>query len=238
MTPGFSPLNVRAQMAPPLQVSKWLKCPVLLDVHEMESLLSELGHFWIFLTGGVVPQDGGQISKSEFLGRYEDYVEALKGGSLPDEAIMRSFFSSVWTIDPEMVYGVKMGDGRQIIGVEKPVVQLQPHRFDYSLVDGKFRSMVFGSDTILWGIQFSYPQLYQNIKLEVKQVRETAEFPNTAFFRSLQRWIRQNTVATPFLVGEQRTNVPIRLGKGCFDWINQHPQLAAKNLRVAITYSQ
>ena len=104
---------------------------------------------------------------------------------------------------------------------------------DYSEHDGKFRPMVFGLDSVTWGLQFSYPQLFMDGRTkEAFAVVESEEFPNTALFHQLQRWMRQNTLPTPFLVDGKRVNSPIRLGKACLPWINRHPQLAPKHLQV------
>ncbi len=225
-------LTVRNKIGLSLQASKWLKCPLLIDVDEMRALLNALGNFWIFLISGVIDAGKELLSQVEFLDCYQCYIESLKQGKLLDDERRRFYFSSVFTVTTEALYALPVSDQRLLVKVDKPVVQLQSHQFTYSAVDGKFRSMVFGTDHISWGIQFSYPQLYQDSLMQVRQVREGSEFPNTTLFHSLQRWMRQYTVATPFWVNHRRTNVPIRLGKNCFEWINNHPQLISKNLQV------
>lgn len=229
----FSPsIPIRKEVTSPMQASKWLKCPVLIDEHEMRQFISDLGDFWIILASGVISRESGSLSKEEFINYYAEYVNSLKEERIPTENQFRTIFSSVWTVSTDCVYAVHVGDQQQLIKVTKPVIQLQPHRFHYSFDDGKFRSMVFGIDSISWGIQFSYPQIYQDSSLQVQQVKEIPDFPNTALFKKIQRWMRQHTIATPFLVDGKRTNVPIRLGKECLSWINKHPQLVSKGLKV------
>lgn len=221
-------LRERPQAGQALQASKWLQIPLLLDTAEMKDLLDTMGELWIVLTTGVTQKGAGFISKEEFLNCYQAYVEALKTGEMPSDSRIRPYFSAALTCTLDPLYTVPVGESQQLIKVDRPVIQLQQHRFDYSNADGKFRSMVFGMNSILWGIQFSYPQLFQDEHLQVKQVREIAEFPNTAVFKRLQKWVRVNTVATPFIVEGRLINVPIRLGKQCFSWINNHPQLKPK----------
>lgn len=225
-------LPIKDRVGPPLQVSKWIKLPVLIDLEEMKSLLASLGPFSIFLTSGMVKQGEGRISQAEFEACYQMYIEALKGGELPTHEKIRPYFSSIFTNNIESVYTVLFPNQQQLIKPDKPVIQLQHHTFNYSTVDGKFRSMVLGSDSIGWGIQFSYPQLYQDTSMQIRQVRNPEEFPNTRLFQQLQRWVRHHTYPVPFEVNHQRIHVPIRLGKNCFSWINHHPQLAAKGLKV------
>lgn len=227
----FSSIRSKSSLLPPLQVSKWLKCPVLLNPEEMEALIKEMGDFYIFIVSELVNKNEEFFSPSLFMEKYRLYVNQLRDGKIPNDNHFRAPFSSIWTVTSEAVYQVETADGK-MIRAESPVVQLQPHRFDFSAVDGKFRSMVFGLNSISWGIQFSYPQLYQDLNMHVKQVKETPEFPNTTLFKKIQRWVRENTVPVPFLVEGKRINVPFRLGKTCFEWINNHPQLTAKGLHV------
>jgi hypothetical protein len=227
-------IPIKNQVVPPLQASKWLKCPVLLEVDEMHDLLTTLSPFWIFNVSSVISVDNGSILMEEFLEVYKMYMTSIKQGQLSKDPFIRSYFSSIWTVTTEALYTVLLPDRQQMIKVEKPVVQLQAHQFDYSTVDGQFRSMVFGPNNISWGVQFSYPQLYQDSLMEIKKVNESPEFPNTAFFRHLQRWVRQRTIPTPFLVAGKQVNVPIRLGRQCLDWINRHPQLSARGLKVLV----
>jgi hypothetical protein len=225
-------LPSKAALEPSLQVSKWQKCPLLLDREEMEDLLQTLSPFYFVQTSGILIPHQEIVTPEHFLEVYTDYVEALKNGKLPDEKIIRHFFSLVMTNHLDALYTVALSPTQELVKVQHPVLQLQSHRFDYSFADGKFRSMVLGSQSILWGILFSYPQLYQDAHFQVFPIQETPQFPNTTLFKKLQRWMRIHTIATPFEVEGKIVNVPIRLGKKCLEWINHHPQLQAKNLRV------
>lgn len=227
------PPPLKILVAPAMQASKWLECQVLLDSDEMEALFLALGQFDIYASGGVVQEGAGWIDKSYFLHQYKDYVDSLKQGILPTQESYRQLFSSVLTRSSDLLCAVPVGNGRQLIRVQRPVIQLQPHQMGFSSLDGKFRPMVFGNDCISWGIQFSYPQLFQDpLSNQVESVGISDQFPNTELFKTLQRWIRHHTVPTPFLVAGQKVNIPVRLGKKCLSWINSHPQLIQKCLQV------
>lgn len=232
MNPPFPLLVCKPGEKQPMEASKWLNCQVLLDEHEMQSLFSALDPFHIFLTGVVVKPGEGEISQKAFLECYAEYVQALRNGQVPLEKSYRPYFSASLTIDPQGLFAVDAGE-RQIIRVARPAIQLQSHMMGYSKVDGKFRSMILGKDTFLWGIQFSYPQLYHDLTLkEALKVDDSPAFPNTKIFRQLQRWMREATIPTPFLVNGTIINVPARLGKRCLSWINQHPQLTTHHLKI------
>ncbi len=216
-----------------MEASKWLKVQALVDASEMQDLFHTLGDFKIYVTGTITPRGEGSIGHAKFLEAYKSYVEDLKNRRIPDEGVYRHLFSSVFTISPEFVNVMPIGEERQLIKVLRPVIQLQAHHLDYSIHDGKFRPMVFGIDSVTWGLQFSYPQLFKDsISNEVLTVTENENFPNTRLFHDLQRWIRRQTIPTPFIVENKKINVPMRLGKQCLSWINEHPQLKAKRLTI------
>lgn len=216
-----------------MQASKWLTCPALIDGDEMEALLNTLGAFQIYMTSCVTKRNLGRVDPQEFLSAYRTYIQTLQSGQLPDDTQYRHLFSSVFTVTPDALFAVLVGDTEQLVRVAQPIVQLQPHRMGYSTADGKFRSKTFGSDSITWGIQFSYPQLYKDsITHEIHEVDMAPQFPNTILFRTIQKWVRHHTIPTPFLVGDQHTNVPMRIGKNCLPWINRHPQLIEQGIQV------
>jgi hypothetical protein len=214
-----------------LSVSKSLKFPVLLDAVEMEELFHELGGVTIYCVSEVVSQEKEVVSHTEFLAAYTIYVEALKRGEIPP--IAKRCFSAALTIDPTSLYAMQVGANRFLVKPLNPLIQMQHHAFFHSSVDGKFHSMVAGPESVMWGIQFSYPQLFKDPKThQIAKVGVASQFPNTEYFLRLVKWMRKQTVATPFLVQGKRVNVPIRIGKKCFPWIGSHPQLAPRGLRV------
>lgn len=203
------------------QASKWLKIQVLLDEDEMKQFIDSLGSFWIFLVGGIV--NGDPIDHEFFIQEYSRWIKELKKGILPTE--QRRITAAVFTDDLDALWLQKVGEGKYLTKMSKPVVQVQAHTFTYS--DGVFRPMSMGTTSIFWGLQFSFPGLYQDPK-----TMEFHEVKPDVLFRKIQLWMRENTRATPFIVEGKRINSPIRLGKKCFAWINTHPQLIEQNIQV------
>lgn len=216
-----------------LQASKWLQIQALLSSQEMEQLLKDIEGIKFYVVGKVISPGGETITKAEFLEKYEDYVSLLKAGQVPDATVFRPYFSSALTLADDHVFFIKAGENTQLVRTAKPVVQMQLHMMGYSAMEQKFRPMSLGIDSIHWGVQLSYPQLYLDaITKKIEKVLTNHEFPNTQLFRHIQSWIRNNTLPTPFFVDGKRINVPMRLGKECFEWINGHPQLRSLGIRV------
>jgi hypothetical protein len=222
-----------AQEAIPFLASKWLHLQFLLEVDELAQLLTALGPMQLFSTMGVMPIGKSEITKESFLDTYGRYVAILQRGELIDDALFRFAFTSVMTASEEALQALDVRPGYEIIRPCLPVIQLQLHRFDYSKVDGKFRPMVFGQHTISWGLQASYPQLMQDpVTRKTLQPLDPEQCANATLFRALQQWIRHHTQPTPFKIADKKVMVPIRIGKGCFNWIHAHKELRERGLEI------
>lgn len=218
----------------PMQASKWIPIQMLVDDEEIKDLFNQLGNFDIYSCGCLLQKGEGKITHQAFLESYHSYLSALKEGKIPQESAYAPAFSSILTASSDCIYAQHIHNDRTMLRASKPIIQLQSHEMDYSSADNKFRSMVFGADCILWGIQFSYPQLYENPEThEVEKVFENPKYVNTELFRILQRWTRENTIPAPFMVNGAKINGPMRLGKQCLSWINSHPQLKKKGILIA-----
>jgi hypothetical protein len=213
-----------------LQVSKWLKTQVLLDQEEMQGLLAALGEIALICVSEPVTADEAIVSTSVFETKYAEYVDALKQGAVPSFQAYRRYFSSAMSSDLTSFYAIKLPQDKYLIKPIKPVIQLQAHQFFYSEQDKKFHPMVLSEESISWGLQFSYPQFFQDV--HTRKVGRTSEFNNHALFTKLLKWVRSNTLPTPFKVGGAVTNSPIRVGRKSLAWIANHPQLTLKGISI------
>ena len=203
-----------------MNIAKLLKIRVLLDIDEMHDLI-ESCDMSIYMVGQLLPKSELIISKEMFLDCYTAYISALKQGIEPKQKLIAPALSTT-----DKTFQTICSNERYLLKPIMPVVQVQPHT-----IDSQFRSMVYGLDSISWGIQFSYPMLFHNP--QTNQIEKVdASFPNTQLFGNFRTWVRHNTVPTPFIVEDKRVNVPIRLGKKCFSWVSNHPHLKKRGLSI------
>ena len=102
---------------------------------------------------------------------------------------------------------------------------MKPICLALSQVDQSIRPAPISPNGILWGLSFSFPQIIQKAKtIDIEQI-DFQKNENGSLFKKIRKWIRDNTKATPFIINSKKLNSPIRLGKNCFSWINNHPQL-------------
>jgi hypothetical protein len=200
------------------QASKYLKYQVLCDVEELKILFENDFRIFHFITGEEIP-------KETFLRIWAEWIEGLKEGKLPLN--LRDLFACCFTTDDLSLWKQQLPNGKFLLKISSPVIVVEAHEFIYS--EGQFHSMVRGNDSIFWGMQMMFPQIYQDPKLQ--EFREVKSGDNYELFQKIKQWVRDNTRATPFLADGKKINATMRLGKNCFSWVNNHPQL--KNLCVS-----
>ncbi|KAG6558744.1 hypothetical protein RHABOEDO_001726 [Candidatus Rhabdochlamydia oedothoracis] len=216
-----------------LQVSKWIKVQVLLDQEEIVDLFKQLDPFYLVAVSKPVKEQSALLAQNDFLQVYLEYVQLLKKSKFVQGSYFRECFSCAMTRSKEVFYAMPVSEKRLLIKPVLPVIQMQMHQFLFSFTEKIFYPMVLGQNTVSWGIQFSYPQFYQDPKTkEITRVIKKDLFPNTELFALLMKWVRQFTIPTPFLVGEERINATIRIGKKCMSWIHSHPQLQQLGIKV------
>lgn len=209
--------------------SKWQHLQALVSQDELERLFQMMGSFTLYSLGTPLPSTDIPIPQEEFLTTYGTIIASLQEGRVPTRTLLRKILPCVLSSDKESLYLMQLADGRCLIKMRRPVLQIQAHFFRYSPLDTSFRSMVMGEDVIFWGLQFSYPQIFQDPNTLEVQKEKISE----GHFAHVRKWAREETRATPFLLENGVcTNVPIRLGKSCFSWISAHPELKKHGIQV------
>lgn len=210
------------------KASKWLHYPILCDSFELDKLFATWKDFAIYSIGKVSAGDVQEVSRKNFLACFAKSIESLKKHTVWVKELL---LPVVITEDIECLYQYSPKENYHILKVERPVIQCQLHKFRFSHFDNSIRSMVFSDDSVFWGIQFSFPTLFQDPATnQIVKVDET--FANARFIPLLRKWIREHTSPVQFIYAGMTLNTGIRLGKDCFSWINNHPELKAINLTV------
>lgn len=217
---------------PPLQASRWQRLQVLLSPEDLDLLLADLANPTILLTGRFYPLSAFNTHLSAFKTFYRSYIDTLRQGLLPSEEQCRQLFSAILTATLQPLYLLNGPHNEYLLRTSLPVIQLQHHSFSYSPLDNQVRSMVYGQETIFWGLQFSYPNLYIDpITKAICQTTDDAA-TNSSLFKQLQRWLRHHTIPTSFLATDSRCNSSIRMSPSCLSWLPHHPQLQQQQLVV------
>jgi hypothetical protein len=230
---GMSLIRLAPKQAPVFLASKWLHLDLL--VESLDSLFDSMPSFFHFSTLGVQLRGANAIQRGDFAHCWQTYINDLKNGKIPQDPSLRFYCTSVLTTTLDAVRALDIADDKEIIIPYEPVVQMQLHRFSYSSLDSKFHSMAFGQNSISWGVRLSYPQLFQYPQTrQVEEALDETRFANATLFLACRQWMREHTRPTPFEFQGVRTNVPMRIGKECLTWINNHPELALRGLSVMV----
>ncbi len=212
-------------------VSKWLKHQVLLDLEEMRELLEHIYPARLYNVSEITANPC--VDVETFLEKYARYIEELKKGFILPLKEIRSIFSSALSEIPDVFYAYPVREGGFLLKFLKPAVQMQVHHFLPSTLDGKIHPMVLSQDSVSWGIQFAYPQIFQDPKSHLfSKVGDS--FPNTSLFLKMARFFRNHTQPVTFLWNGNKVVTSLRLGKKAYCWIKKHPQLQEKGMEVYV----
>jgi hypothetical protein len=214
-------------------VSKWLKHQVLLDVSEMEELCHHLAPFYFFNVSEITALQNLELSSEQFLKSYQEYINILKAGKVPLDRQIQRHLSCALTTDINTLYAHTVQPEKYMAKPLKPLVQMQQHRFFPSKTAGTINPMVMSHESIHWGVQLAYPQIFFDGFLYSK-VSDVNLFPNTTLFTKLVKWLRAQTIPTTFLWDDKKISTPIRLGKKCFSWIHNHAQLKEQGITIHV----
>jgi hypothetical protein len=194
------------------RASKWLKHAALLSVEEMQSFLSVLDSFFLVPASGLLSKASWKVSEPEFLRQYEEYIDWMKLHATLPPMPLRRFFSLMLSTSLKTFYAVEVPDEKIAIKPSLPVIQIQLYHCFFSPFDHQIRSMVASPESFAWGLQFSYPQIYEHPKThQFAKVLLEEGFPNSKPFKEMVSWLRKNTKPVA-LQEEGRAYAPFRIG--------------------------
>ncbi len=227
-----------ASEAPKFLAAKFQKLQFLIDGEEMASFLSFCAPLRLFANMGPGPKNQSERYSEEIVAACGRYCAALADRALPEERHWRAASTLLLTRDDESVAFVDVfpdsaGNERELVQPLLPSVQMQPHSFTISH-DDKILPLVFGPAAVSWGVQLSYPQIFQDPSTRATHNGlDPKQFVNASLFSAMRNWMREHTVPVVFLKGEKRITSTIRLGKRSLSWAHNHPTLSHFGLQIA-----
>ena len=206
-----------------MRCSKWLRHAALLSLKEMEIFLDSLGSFYFIPAAGLVSLGNWQITKEEFLLQYRSYVEWLNLHSELPSPSFRKFFTLMLSSSLEDFYAVPTSSDRFVIKARRPVIQIQLYHCFISRFDGQIHPMALSQESFSWGIQISYPQIYEDpVTHQFSKVMLSKDFMNTEVFKEMVQWFRKNTKPVSLEIQEQKIYAPFRIGKESTELVSSH----------------
>lgn len=213
--------------------SKWITFDLLVDPFEIKNLLDTLSPVHLISLQNAQPETPFLMTQDQFLEVYSYYISQLQSQKTPSLESFKKAFYLMISSSFDKIFIRKLENGKEFLVTAKPLIEVKPISLVFSQVDQSLRAAPYHPDGILWGLRFSFPQLMQNPStLETEDIRKDNSL-EAALFVKLRRWVREYTLATPFIIDSKKINLPVRLGKNCLSWINFHPDLKKFNIQVA-----
>ena len=212
--------------------SKWISVDLLIDEKEFDGLISSCNPMHLISTHNAAPKTPFLVDKKKLIKVYSSYISELKSGKLPAFDDYKKYFYLMISANLDGVFIRKIGKDKQGLIFNAPLIEVKPICLVVSNVDQSIRPMPVHPDGILWGLRFSFPQIIQDAKTLKSEQIDFQKHPTGNLFKQIRSWIRQNTRATPFIIDSKKVNHPVRLGKNCFEWINNHPQIKKSSICI------
>jgi hypothetical protein len=207
--------------------SKWLRHVVLLEKSEMQSLLDAMGSFFLVPATGLVSVDSFLVEKGTFLSRYESYLQQIVESPEFPSSSVRNAFTLMLSSSLDSFYALEVPSNKFIIRARLPVIQLQMYHCFFSKLDQKIHSMAMNKESFSWGLQISYPQIYEDPNThEFINVLKSQDLQDTKLYKEIVQWIRNHTKPVCLSFHGHTIWAPFRMGKGARDWTFAHKGLS------------
>lgn len=226
------PLLSADQHSPQASFSKWISIDVLIDSDELKDLFTHCANPILLSMQNLSEDHPFHLDQSSLLQKYDSYISDLKKGMIPQLKEIRTYFYFFLTAHMNDIFMKELSKGKKKLFYNTPLVEFKPICLNLSKVDHTLRVMPLSPSGVLWGLKISFPGMVQKYQSPLIESIDFKQEPNGILFSKIRKWIRDNTRATPFLIGSKKVNLPIRLGKKCLNWINHHPQLIPLRLQV------
>lgn len=206
-----------------LHCSKWVKHAILLDKEEMESFWKVLDSSIMISPVQKVSKEKWQVSKEHFFAQYEKYLSWLRLEEEFPPPALRKEFTLMASSFVEAFYAVSVALDQFIIKARCPVIQIQTYHCFISKFDRKIYPMAMNADSFTYGLQISYPQIYEEPHTgKFKKMLLEKDFPNTILYKQIVQWLRNHTKPAIFFIGDKEEVAPFRVGKKDKDWMSDH----------------
>jgi len=214
-----------------LQASKWLHVRMLLDQEELQELVSLIAPCFFVNVAKIGQSDELLIEVDTLLAHYREYIKGLQNPL--EKGVDKTRFSLALskTLDP--FYAMAIKDQQFLIKMKTPVIRVQLFQWHYVEETKQFITTAQLSQGLSWGLEFSFPQFYQDPKTyQPVEILKDLSNPNTQMFKQIQKWARSKTEPASFLIHQEKLIAPFKIGKKCLPWIQSYCSLRSRGWEV------
>ncbi len=197
----------------------------------MKRFLDSLGSCLIVSPVQILTLETYQLSQESFLERYGRYLDWIGSDPGFPSSKVRNDCTLMISSGPDSFYSVPVAGGF-FLKPGLPVVSVRTYHCFISSLDGSLRSMAMNVDSFTFGLEFSYPQIYEDPRTgEFRKTLLDSDSPNTALYKKMTSALRRQTKPLLIEINGNKVAAPFRVGIDSSDW-------RASNLRFADTLTR
>lgn len=214
-----------------LQASKWQHVRMLLDPVELRELIGLISPCFFVNVAKIGKSHEFLIEAETLLTYYLQYIKSLQESS--EKPVDKTRFSLALskTLDP--FYAMAIKEDQFLIKMKTPAIRMQLFQWHYLEETKQFITTAQLSQGLSWGLEFSFPQFYQDPKTyQPIEILKDLSNPNTQIFKQIQKWARSNTEPASFSLHHEKLIAPFKIGKKCLPWIQSYCSLRSRGWEV------
>jgi hypothetical protein len=162
-----------------------------MNIEEWAHFFHDFPQLHLFRVASVVAKGKEEMEISEFLSIMTKFITEIESRSDIDIDPYRIPFSCALSPTISDFSVMHLPGERVLVKPREPVIQLRPLSLSMS-PEGALQTKSWGKDNIFWGIQLSYPQIFQDPQTK-EIVQALADHPNGKLFKEILKWFRLHT---------------------------------------------
>lgn len=216
------------------RVSKWMNFQLLLNESELLELFKEIEVQHLLCLSHVGIYEDLYLSKQNYLNLYAKYLELLQKDTILESREIIKKLNVAIAYDFQDFYKIPLPDDKILIKMKSPSIQIKPFHFVYNHELEKFLPNVCSSSTIYFGLEISFPQIFQDPKtFVIKHIFKDQKLKSAQQFKKIRSFVRDHTQPARFQIKDNVKVATFRIGKKCINFAKSCPALKKEGLLIA-----
>ncbi len=212
--------------------SRWVSVGLLMSAEEWKTFFQAFPRLRLYKVAAVVMEGAEELPFEEFYSLVESFATEIQTKLDMDLSSYRIPFSCALSESKESFTIQALPSQRVLLKPKEPVIQLRPLSFSISS-EGKIQTKSWGKNHICWGIQMSYPQLFQDPATQ-NIIQALSEHPHGVLFKKVLHWIRHHTKSV-FLKGQEKSAAfSLKVGKESVYLLSKHEQCRKNGVEFTV----
>lgn len=195
-----------------INYSNILSFYALFSKKDLEEAFKLLEGFSFYNVSSVFPKEEKMPSKSDFLGFYERFLEALLNNKPLDNPCLKQMFSLALSSNEAFFTKKECSNNRLLMKPNRSVIQLQPVGLFVSSINHELYAKSYAKEALCFGLKFSIALTYED-SINHKIYHLDHGDAQYQVFNALRRFVRHKTIPLSVMIDQEKKVYPYRFSE-------------------------